>query len=228
MEQKTLFHLIALGDKANDTLLKLRSDLGEWFSKEFLSENSYRNLMAIVDDSTSPSELPNVSKDEESRNLDTFVIDISAEPRQSEWEDVLSYIWISSNKQYDTLKDFFQVLYHDALFIHSLITFDFNDWMDIAKGQYSLKLCKKHLDDNSLSQLSELPIQAISDGKYIIVAGLPTLKENETEKYIKIVNALFGRLPEDSVRKWTVIGKELPREEAYIALLQLSKLHMSI
>lgn len=228
MEQKTLFHLIALGDKSSDALLKLRSDLGEWFSKEFLSENSYRNLMAIVDDSTSPSELPNVSKDEESRNLDTFVIDISAEPRQSEWEDVLSYIWISSNKQYDTLKDFFQVLYHDALFIHSLITFDFNDWMDIAKGQYSLKLCKKHLDDNSLSQLSELPIQAISDGKYIIVAGLPTLKENETEKYIKVVNALFGRLPEDSVRKWTIIGKELPREEAYIALLQLSKLHKSI
>ena len=228
MEQKTLFHLIALGDKANDTLLKLRSDLDEWFSKEFLSENSYRNLVAIVDDSTSSSALPIVGKDEETGKLNAFVIDISAEPRQSEWEDVLSYIWISSNKQYDTLKDFFQVLYHDALFIHSLITFDFNDWINIAKGQYSLKLWKKNLDDKSLSQLSELPIQFISDGKYIIVAGLPTLKDNETEKYIKVVNALFDRLPEDSVRKWTVIGKELPREEAYVALLQLSKLHMSI
>lgn len=228
MEQETLFHLIALGDKAKDALLKLRSDLGKWFSKEFLSENSYRNLMAIVDDSTSPSELPNVIKDEESRNLDTFVIDISAEPRQSEWEDVLSYIWISSNKQYDTLKDFFQVLYHDALFIHSLITFDFNDWMDIAKGQYSLKLCKKHLDDKSLSQLSELPYHFSPDGKYIIVAGLPTFKKGDVEKFIKVVNALFDRLPEDSVRKWTVIGKELPRVEAYEALLQLSKLHMSI
>ena len=48
------------------------------------------------------------------------------------------------------------------------------------------------------------------------------------EKYIKVVNALFDRLPEDSVRKWTIIGKELPREEAYIALLKLSKLHISI
>ena len=228
MEQETLFHLIALGDKANDALLKLRSDLGEWFSKEFVSENSYRYLLAIVDDSTSPKALPKVRKDGESGKLNTFVIDISTEPRQSEWENVLSYIWIPSNKQYDTLKDLFQVLYHDALYVPSLISFDFNDWINIAKEQYSLKLWKKSLDDKSLSQLSELPIQFISDGKYIIVAGLPTLKDNETEKYIKVVNALFDRLPEDSVRKWTVIGKELPLEEAYIAVLQLSKLHKSI
>ena len=158
----------------------------------------------------------------------SFGLCISYKPRQIEWGNVLSYIWISSSKQYDTLKDLFQVLYHDALFIHSLITFDFNDWMDIAKGQYSLKLWKIHLDDKSLSQLSELPYHFSPDGKYIIVSGLPTLKDNETEKYIKVVNALFDRLPEDSVRKWTVIGKELPREEAYVALLQLSKLHMSI
>lgn len=228
MEKETLFHLIALGDKASDGLTKLRSDLGEWFSNEFVSENSYRYLLAIVDDSTSPKALPKVRKDEESCKLNTFVIDISAEPGQSEWENVLSYIWIPSNKQYDTLKDLFQVLYHDALYVPSLISFDFNDWINIAKGQYSLKLWKKNLDDKSLSQLSELPIQFISDGKYIIVAGLPTLKDNETEKYIKVVNALFDRLPEDSVRKWTVIGKELPLEEAYIAVLQLSKLHKSI
>lgn len=228
MEKETLFHLIALGDKASDGLTKLRSDLGEWFSKEFLSENSYRYLIAIVDDSTNSSALPVVGKNEESDKLNAFVIDISDKPRQIEWGNVLSYIWIPSNKQYDTLKDSFQVLYHDALYVPSLISFDFNDWINIAKGQYSLKLWKKNLDDKSLSQLSELPIQFISDGKYIIVAGLPTLKDNETEKYIKVVNALFDRLPEDSVRKWTVIGKELPLEEAYIAVLQLSKLHKSI
>lgn len=228
MEQETLFHLIALGDKAKDALLKLRSDLGKWFSKEFVSENSYRYLLAIVDDSTSPKALPKVRKDEESGKLNTFVIDISAEPGQSKWENVLSYIWISSSKQYDTLKYFFQVLYHDALFIHSIISFDFNDWMNVAKGQYSLKLWKIHLDDKSLSQLSELPYHFSPDGKYIIVAGLPTFKKGDVEKHIKVVNALFDRLPEDSVRKWTVIGKELPREETYVALLQLSKLHMSI
>ena len=40
MEQETLFHLIALGDKASDTLLQLRSDLGEWFNNELLSNNN--------------------------------------------------------------------------------------------------------------------------------------------------------------------------------------------
>ena len=228
MEQETLFHLIDLGDKANDTLLKLRSDLDEWFSKEFLSENSYRNLVAIVDDSTSSSALPIVGKDEETGKLNAFVIDISYKPRQIEWGNVLSYIWIPSSKQYDTLKGLFQVLYHDALFIHSIISFDFNDWMNVAKGQYSLKLWKIHLDDKSFSQLSELPYHFSPDDKYIIVAGLPTFKKGDVEKYIKVVNALFDRLPEDSVRKWTIIGKELPREEAYIALLKLSKLHISI
>lgn len=228
MEQKTLFHLTALGDKANDALLKLRSVLGEWFSKEFLSENSYRYLLAIVDDSTSPNAFPKVSKDEESGKLNAFVIDISDKPRQIEWKNVLSYLWIPSNNRYDTLKDFFQILYHDALYIPSLISFDFNDWMNVAKGQYSLKLWKKHLDDKSFSQLSEFPTQSFPNDKYIIVAGLPTLKKDEVEKYIKVVNALFDRLPEDSVCKWTVIGKELPREDAYIALLQLSKLHKSI
>ena len=92
MEKETLFHLIALGDKASDGLTKLRSDLGEWFSKEFLSENSYRYLIAIVDDSTNSSALPVVGKNEESDKLNAFVIDISDKPRQIEWGNVLSYI----------------------------------------------------------------------------------------------------------------------------------------
>lgn len=84
MEQETLFHLIALGDKAADTLLKLRSDLDEWFETELLSNNKYHYLVALIDEYASPNDLPRVDIDETGK-LKVFVIDIIDEPRAKEW-----------------------------------------------------------------------------------------------------------------------------------------------
>lgn len=224
MEQETLFHLIALGDKASDTLLQLHSDLGEWFDKELLSCNDYHYLVALADDYESPEKLPKAAFDDETGRLKVFVIDISDKPRTTEWANVLSYIWIPSDGQYDTVKNLFRIVYHDSLYIHGLISFDFNDWKNLASGTNALRIDTLHLDESTIKLFDKLPIAPSPDGKFLIVLGSPTFEKPKMEKYTKSLNALYDRLPSESLAYWTIVGNELPKEEAYIALVHLEPL----
>ena len=224
MEQETLFHLIALGDKASDTLLQLRSDLGEWFNNELLSNNNYHYLVALVDDYASLNKLAKVAIDDETGKLKIFVIDLSDKPRQKEWGKVLSYIWVPEDGQYDTVRKLFQIVFHNSLYIHSLISFDFTDWRNLASGANSLKIDVLHLDESSLQQLDRWPADSFSDGKYLAVLGAPTFQKPQMDEYTKGVNTLYNRLPSDASGYWTIVGKELPKEDSYIALIQLEPL----
>lgn len=223
MEQETLFHLIALGDKAADTLLKLRSDLDEWFETELLSHNKYHYLVALIDEYASPNDLPRVDIDETGK-LIVFVIDISDEPRAKEWGNVLSYIWIPKEGQYGTVKDLFQIVCRDSLLVHGLISFDFKDWRKLASGANTIKISTLHLDESSVLQLDEWPVDCTTDGKYLIVLGSPTFQKTQMDEYTKGLNTLYNRLPSDVLTYWTIVGKELAKEVAYIALIQLCDL----
>lgn len=223
MEQETLFHLIALGDKASDTLLQLRSDLGEWFDSGLLSNNKYHYLAALVDDNVSPTNLPKIAIDETGK-LKVFVLDLGDKPRSDEWRDVLSYIWIPTDGQYDTVKKLFQIVYHNSLYIHSLISFDFNDWKRLASGANSLRIDTLHLNETVMHQLDSWPASSFPDAKYLIVMGSPNFDKTQMEEYIKGVNTLYDRLPSNSLGFWTIVGEELPKDEAYIALIQLELL----
>lgn len=223
MEQETLFHLIALGDKAADTLLKLRSDLDEWFESELLSNNDYRYLVALIDEYASPNDLPRVDIDETGK-LKVFVIDISDEPRAKEWENVLSYIWIPKEGQYDTVNDLYQIVCHDSLLVHGLISFDFNDWRKLASSGNTIKISTLHLDESSVQQLDKWPSDSFTDGKYLIVLGSPTFQKTQMDEYTKGLNTLYNRLPSEALAYWTIVGTELSKEDAYIALIQLCDL----
>lgn len=212
MEQETLFHLIALGDKAADTLLQLRSDLDKWFESELLSNNNYHYLVALIDEYATPNDLPRVD------------IDDSDEPRAKEWGNVLSYIWIPKEGQYDTVNDLFQIVCHDSLLVHGLISFDFNDWRKLASGANTIKISTLHLDESSVQQLDKWPSDSLTDGKYLIVLGSPTFQKTQMDEYTKGLNTLYDRLPSEALAYWTIVGKELSKEDAYIALIQLCDL----
>lgn len=44
------------------------------------------------------------------------------------------------------------------------------------------------------------------------------------DEYTKGLNTLYNRLPSDVLTYWTIVGKELAKEVAYIALIQLCDL----
>lgn len=220
MEQETLFHLIALGDKAADTLLKLRSDLDEWFETELLSNNKYHYLVALIDEYASPNDLPRVDIDETGK-LKVFVIDISDEPRAKEWGNVLSYIWIPKEGQYGTVKDLFQIVCRDSLLVHGLISFDFKDWRKLASGANTIKISTLHLDESYVQHLDKWPVDCTTARKYLIVLGSPTFQKIQMDEYTKGLNTLYNRLPSEALAYWTIVGKELAKEDAYIALIQL-------
>lgn len=220
MEQETLFHLIALGDKAMDTLLQLRSDLDEWFEGELLSNNNYHYLVALIDEYASPNDLPRVDIDETGK-LKVFVIDISDEPRAKEWGNVLSYIWIPKEGQYDTVNDLFQIVCHDSLLVHGLISFDFNDWRKLASGANTIKISTLHLDESYVQHLDKWPVDCTTARKYLIVLGSPTFQKTQMDEYTKGLNTLYNRLPSEALAYWTIVEKELAKEDAYIALIQL-------
>lgn len=41
------------------------------------------------------------------------------------------------------------------------------------------------------------------------------------DEYTKGLNMLYNRLPSEALAYWTIVGKELAKEDAYIALIQL-------
>lgn len=227
-EKDTFHHLIALGDKSKQVLIHLKIDLGKWFYDELLTiKEGYedvRNLLLIADDNSDISELPKEYANSEFASEHIFVFDVSGSPRPDKWNNVFSYLWIQPKKQYTTIKHLFQIYYHDILSMSSLICFDFNDWKISVRGKNALSIHKIPIANDLKHRLCKLPINDTEENKYVVIEASPSFKDTYMAKLMKSVNCIFNRLGDDAMVHWTILGKELPRHEAYISVMEFKPL----
>lgn len=225
----TFNHVIALGSNANKMLRHLELDLGSWFENELLTikegHEEVRNLIAIVDNDISLFDVPErytANSDFITHNI--IVLDIGIRPQKKDWIGVFSYLWIPAKGQYSTVRYFFQMYYHDALSMSSLICFDFNDWKHSVRGQNKLTIYKLHLDKDAGHRLRKWPLDSFPNGKYLVFIGSDSFNKEYMDKLMKSVNNLFNRFADDAILHCTILGKELPEQESYIALMQFEPL----
>ena len=223
----TFNHVIAIGAKAERMLSHLKKDCGKWFVDELIDikegQEEIRNLIVVADESAKIVDLPKEFSNDEYLRHNLYVLDIAKEPRQDDWSEVFSYIWVPAKRQFTTIKNFFEMYYHDALSMGSLICFDFNDWQHTVRGKSRMTIYKIHIDGSLRYRLKKLPISSSPDDKYLVIAGVHSFKEWNMGKWMKSLNVLFGRLPENAYLHWTILGKELSKQDAYVALMQFEQ-----
>lgn len=223
----TFNHVIAIGVRAERMLSHLKKDCGKWFVDELIDikegQVEIRNLIVIADEYAKIGDLSEEFSNEEYLRHNLYVLDIAKEPRPDDWLDVFSYIWVPSKRQFSTIKNFFEMYYHDALSMSSLICFDFNDWQHTIRGRSRMTIRKIHIDSSLKYRLKKLPISSSPDDKYLVIAGVHSFKEWNMCKWMKSLNVLFGRFPDDAYLHWTILGKELSKQDAYVALMQFEQ-----
>lgn len=94
--KETFTHVVAIGDRANSILSRLRADLGEKFEHYMLTieEGSMfvRFLVAIVEKSASFDELQTSYANLLSEETILCIIDIADRPSVEEWANAESYL----------------------------------------------------------------------------------------------------------------------------------------
>ena len=223
----TYNHVIAIGSRAERMLFHLKKNCGKWFVDELIDikegQEEIRNLIVIADESAIIGDLAEQFCVEEYLRHNLYVLDIAKEPRPNDWSEVFSYIWVPAKRQFTTIKNFFEMYYHDALSMGSLICFDFNDWQHTVRGKSRMTIYKIHIDGSLRHRLKKLPISSSPDDKYLVIAGVHSFREWNMGKWMRSLNVLFGRLPDNAYLHWTILGKELSKQDAYIALMQFEQ-----
>ena len=230
-EQESLFQLIALGDRAESMLNLLRSDISDLFiellSPYKVGDKPARRLLVLADESSAIVQLPAVFSDEDFIKHYLFVFDISPNPQPEKWPDACSYLWVPSTQQYITVKQIFQMVYHDIFVVRPLNCFDFTDWKHTVRGKRRVVIRKFAVNDDLAKRLRQAPLSEVPDTRSIVTIAVP-FGMAEDEDFGSMVNTnLFKRFDDNAPLKWTFICKDFPirckdfsLQESYIALME--------
>ena len=222
-QEKSMFHLIALGDRAALMLNHLRADFGDWFIEGLppyeVGDKPARALIVLADESSSIELLLAVYSDEDFIKHYLFVLDISPNPQPEKWPDACSYIWFSPTRQYATVKHFFQMYYHDSFQIRSLICFDFSDWRWMVQGKRRVVIHKFAVNDDLSQHLLQTPLSEVPKTRAFVIQAIPFEMVEDNDFGSMINTNLFARL-DDIDFKWTIVGQAPSLQEAYIALME--------
>ena len=228
MEKDTFHHLIALGEKANRVLKHLKLDLGNWFTEDLLTiEKGYEKvkyLLVLADDNVDISNLPAEYSDEKMPRENIFVFDIGEKPAPNKWEGVFSYLWVPSKYQYTTLKNLFQLYYHDILSENGLVCFDYNDWKISVRGRNALSICKIKLDSDLRRRIKRIPRKFLLNGKNVLTIGSHSIKGQFLAKVMKPINKMDTVLGANTETHLSILARELPKRESYVAMLHFEPL----
>ena len=228
VEKDTYHHLIALGEKSERVLKHLKLDLGEWFTQELLTiEKGYEKvkyLLVIADDSVDISNLPEEYSGDKMLRENIFVFDIGAKPAPNKWEGVFSYLWVPSKNQYTTLKNLFQLYYHDVLSSNGLVCFDYNDWKISVRGRNELSICKIKIDSDLRRRIKRIPRKFLLNGKNVLIIGSHSIKGQFLAKVMKPINKLDPILDTYTETHLAILARELPKNESYVAMLHFEPL----
>lgn len=228
VEKDTFHHLIAPGDKSNRVLKHLKLDLGNWFTEDLLTiEKGYEKvkyLLVLADDNVDISNLPAEYSDEKMPRENIFVFDIGAKPAPNKWEGVFSYLWIPQKNQYTTLKNLFQLYYHDILSGNGLVCFDYNDWKISVRGRNELSICKIKLDSDLRRRIKKIPRKFLLNGKNVLTIGSHSIKGQFLTKVMKPINKIDTMLDVNTETHLSILARELPKSESYVAMLHFEPL----
>ena len=228
VEKDTCHHLIAPGEKSNRVLKHLKLDLGNWFTEDLLTiEKGYEKvkyLLVLADDNVDISNLPAEYSDEKMPRENIFVFDIGAKPAPNKWEGVFSYLWIPSKNQYTTLKNLFQLYYHDILSGNGLVCFDYNDWKISVRGRNELSICKIKLDSDLRRRIKKIPRKFLLNGKNVLTIGSHSIKGQFLAKVMKPINKMDTVLDANTETHLSILARELPKSESYVAMLHFEPL----
>ena len=228
VEKDTYHHLIALGEKSEFVLKHLKLDLGNWFTEDLLTiEKGYEKvkyLIVLADDSVDISNLPKEYSDEKMPRENIFVFDIGAKPAPNKWEGVFSYLWIPQKYQYTTLKNLFQLYYHDILSGNGLVCFDYNDWKISVRGRNELSICKIKLDSDLRRRIKRIPCKFLLNGKNVLTIGSHSIKGQFLARVMKPINKMDTVLGANTETHLSILARELPKSESYVAMLHFEPL----
>lgn len=229
-EKYTFHHLIALGEKSNRVLKHLKLDLGDWFTDDLLTiEKGYEKvkyLLVIADDSVDISNLPEEYSGDKMLRENIFVFDIGAKPAPNKWEGVFSYLWVPSKNQYTTLKNLFQLYYHDVLSSNGLVCFDYNDWKISVRGRNELSICKIKIDSDLRRRIKRIPRKFLLNGKNVLIIGSHSIKGQFLAKVMKPINKQDPILDTYTETHLAILARELPKNESYVAMLHFEPLKL--
>ena len=226
------FHsLIALGDRAESMLNHLRAVISDLYIERLLhykaEDKPARYLLVLADESSSIELLPAVYSDEDFIKHSLFVLDISDSPQPEKWPDAFSYIWFSPKQQYITVKQIFQMVYHDIFVVRPLNCFDFTDWKHTVRGKRRVVIRKFAVNDDLAKRLRQVPLSEVPDTRSLVNVAVP-FEMAEDEDFLSMVNAnLFKRFDDNASLRWTLLCKDFPirckdysLQESYIALME--------
>lgn len=153
-----------------------------------------------------------------------FVFDIGAKPDPNKWEGVFSYLWIPQKYQYTTLKNLFQLYYHDILSGNGLVCFDYNDWKISVRGRNELSICKIKLDSDLRRRIKKIPRKFLLNGKNVLTIGSHSIKGQLLAKVMKPINKMDTVLDANTETHLSILARELPKSESYVAMLHFEPL----
>ena len=153
-----------------------------------------------------------------------FVFDIGAKPAPNKWEGVFSYLWIPQKYQYTTLKNLFQLYYHDILSGNGLVCFDYNDWKISVRGRNELSICKIKLDSDLRRRIKKIPRKFLLNGKNVLTIGSHSIKGQLLAKVMKPINKMDTVLDANTETHLSILARELPKSESYVAMLHFEPL----
>ena len=153
-----------------------------------------------------------------------FVFDIGAKPAPNKWEGVFSYLWIPQKYQYTTLKNLFQLYYHDILSGNGLVCFDYNDWKISVRGRNELSICKIKLDSDLRRRIKKIPRKFLLNGKNVLTIGSHSIKGQLLAKVMKSINKMDTVLDANTETHLSILARELPKSESYVAMLHFEPL----
>lgn len=181
-------------------------------------------MLVLADDSVDISNLPKEYSDDKMPRENIFVFDIGAKPVPNNWDGVFSYLWVPSKNQYTTLKNLFQLYYHDVLSSNGLVCFDYNDWKISVRGRNELSICKIKIDSDLRRRIKRIPRKFLLNGKNVLIIGSHSIKGQFLAKVMKPINKLDPILDTYTETHLAILARELPKNESYVAMLHFEPL----
>jgi hypothetical protein len=221
--KETFTHVVAIGDRANSILSRLRADLGEKFEHYMLTieEGSkyVRVLVGLVDETATEDSFHISFSHLMSEETTLFIIDIGEHPSSAIWSKAESYLWVPKEKQYDNVRNLFWT-YHNNVLNHGLLCFDFNDWEWSVRGKKKVKTYVLRGNEETVFKLLPTWRFDTSRSVFLFFIGLPKGIRLSERQMNSVNENVFKKLGDDAYLHWNIYEREDSHDEISFTLLQ--------
>lgn len=223
VEKETFTHVIAISERPNSMLSKLKADLGEKFEHDMLTiedgSKYVRFLVAIVDESAEFDGLLTFYANLLSEETILCIIDIGDKTSVEKWSKAESYLWMPPKEQYDNVKNLLEG-YYNSVIHHGLLCMDFNDWRWSIKGKRIVKTYVLRGNEKSVFKLLPNWQFDTSRGVFLFFIGTPLNRKLSEHQMNEVNENVFKKLGDDAYLHWNIFEREDKKDEISFTLLQ--------